>query len=503
MSAWVRRLGDWLAFLLPALLATYCGWRAHTQGLADLETQAAARKAWDVFHLQTHANLALIGFDQPPMLALLHVPAAAFAPALLTSGLAGPLLGAVFLGLSAVVLVRLGRALDVPGWLLAVVVGLYAGHPLVLGWAALGARAMPLAFVLLGLAASLVLWARSGRVRDLVTGGLLAAAAILLAYEAAAIVLAAAIYVTWRSRGGEVPGRAEGTLIAFLLPAAYAAAVWVLADWLIMGQWGHFWRVMMVRALTVGREAAPDVLSPLLTTVVIANPLALALTYAHLRRSQAPQTGVPAVHLLIAALLSPLVFITLRPVAEDGTPWLALGPVAAAVVGVGAVLLVAFVSDIVKAGTEWRRVVTPGLVVIAVGTLLLAGDAQRSGRGLPVGARSVLSGRPAFAASVSEEWELGQALRRQLPAGRVHVIAGSRAYLVALQARTGPNVTVSETPRPPTDAAGLGLGPGSWVILRDPEETAVARWQQALPTSTLVQVGGSRAWRCYEVGPGP
>lgn len=503
MSARAARLADWLAFLLPALLAASCGWRAHGHKLADLETLAAARKAWEVFHLQDHANLALLGFDQPPLLALLHLPAAVFAPGLLADGLVGPLLGALFLGLSTLVLARLGRALGLPGWALALVVGLFAWHPLVLGWAALGARAMPLAFVFLGLAASLVLWAKTGRVRDLVTGGLLAAAAILLAYEALAIVVAAAALVAWRSRGGTAPARAEGTLIAFLLPAAYVAAVWVLADWIIMGDFGHFWRVTMIRALIVGREASHDVLAPLLTVAVIANPLVIGLGYAHLRRSQAPPTGLPAAGMLVAAVLSPLVFITLRPVAEDGTFWTALMPVAAAVAGVGAVLLTAFLSDLSRAGADWRRVLSPGLAVITVGTLLLAADIQLSHRGLPVGVRSVLGGHPAFAGQVAKEWDLGDRLRGTLPPGHLHVIAGSRAYALALRARTGPGIIVSDGSRPPAGGLDLGLTPGSWIVLRDPGDGEIEYWRRALPGLELVQVRRHPAWRCYELRAGP
>jgi hypothetical protein len=502
---WRPRLADGLAFGLPFLLACVAGWQARQHGLADLGALAAAQKAWDIFHLQAHANLALIGFDQPPLLPLLHLPAAAFAPGLLVSGLAGPLLGAAFLGLSTLVLCRLGRALDLPGWVIGVVAASFCLHPLVLSYAALGARAMVLIFTLLGLSASLVLWARTDRLRDLVTGGLFAAAAVLLAYETLALVVAAAAFIAWRCRRGPAtaPARAEGTLIAFLLPTAYVAAVWVIADWVIMGELLHFWRAPLVRALAVGREASRDWLQPLLTVVIIANPLLLGLVYGHLRRTQSPPTGTPAAGMLVAAILSPLVFITLRPVGEDGGPWMALMPVAAAAVGVGAVLLVAFLSDLWRAGADWRRVMSPGLAVIAVGSLVLAYDMQFSHRGLPVGLRSPLRGYPAFAARVSEEWAVGDRLRGQLPTGSRNVIAGSLAFVVAFRAEAGQGTAVSDAPDPPGVGPSLGLTPGSLLLLRDPDHVYGPEWQVAVPRLHLAPLWTLGAWTCHECREGP
>ncbi|MCE5240946.1 hypothetical protein LLH23_20995, partial [bacterium] len=82
-----QRLTHLLAFLLPALLALVLGLQAHGRALVDLDTIAAMGNAWRAFHWQDSANMALIGFDQPPLMALLFVPFAAFAPQMLVSGL--------------------------------------------------------------------------------------------------------------------------------------------------------------------------------------------------------------------------------------------------------------------------------------------------------------------------------------------------------------------------------------------------------------------------------
>jgi hypothetical protein len=501
------RLADWLAFCLPFAVAVAAGWLAHGRALVDLDTLAAAQKAWEALHLQAHANLALIGFEQPPLLALLYLPLSAFAPGLLVSGLAGPLLGACFLGLSVLVLCRLSRALGLPGWLTCLIAAGFALHPLVLSYATLGARAIVLTFVLLGLSASLIHWGRTERVRDLVTGGLFAAAAILLAYETLAVVIAAAAYIAWRCRPapGTAPAKAEGTLIAFLLPAAYVALVWVITDWAIMGQPLHFWQVTTTRAILLGRDTVHDWLQPLLTVLVIANPLLLALIYGHLRRASRPATGLPAAGMLVAALVSPVLFISLRPVPTDGSPWGALMPLAATGLGVGVALLVAFASDVCLAGSDWRRVVSPGLALVAIGSVGLAAISQLGGQGLPVGLRSALSGRPAFAAYVGEEWRAGEAWAFEL-AGNANggIIAGPLGYVVALRARAIPPpfsvFEVVDDARVPPGPRASRLSEGMLLALDDPQGTHAAEWWAALPHYLhLKRLWAEGKWVCYEV----
>lgn len=501
---WTERLGAWLAFALPALLAVRLGLLAHGRALVDLDAQAAAYRAWQVFHLQDHANLALIGFAQPPLHALLYVPLAAFAPRLLVSGLAAPLVGALFLGLAVLMLWRFGRSLGLPAWLLVLVAAAFTLHPLVLGYATLGSRAMVLIFLMLGLSCSLVDWVRTQRVRDIVTGGLFAAAVVLLAYATVLVVLAAALCLAWYCRRSEdeAPARAEGTLIAFLLPTLYVAAVWVLADWIIMGQFLGFWRAAMGHAAFTplpGRE----LLTVVLGLLVITNPLLLAISYVQLRPGSGQRSGVPAFAMLLTALLAPTVFPTLRPGAGQ-TTWVALLPVAATVAGVGVTLLLVFLAEVREAGTNWRRVLSPGFVVVALGGLALAWSLQTSGQGLPTGLRGTLRGRPAFAREVGDEWRVAARLGASLRPGKHHVIGGPEAFVIGLRSEVRDRTHVASDAGVPESPWVRQLEAGSWLVLDDREGRRAADWQRMLPPYLGVKPRWRQGvWRAYELAVRP
>ena len=119
-----RRLANILAFLLPALLAYQVGLLALGRHLVDWNSLAAAAHAFDVFHKLPQANMALIGFVQPPLPALLYLPLSYLFPHWLAGGYAraahrrdlpGPV--------GAADLVHLGQALRLQWWLYGAVGG--------------------------------------------------------------------------------------------------------------------------------------------------------------------------------------------------------------------------------------------------------------------------------------------------------------------------------------------------------------------------------------------
>jgi len=504
-----KRLTHILAFLLPALAAFYLGWVAHGRALVDLDTVAAMGNAWRVFHWQDAANMALIGFDQPPLMALLFVPLAAFVPRALVSGLAAPVLGALFLGLSTLVLWRLSRSLGLPWWVAGVVCAGFTAHPLVLSYAMLGARGIVLTFVLLGLAASLVSWHREQRVRDIVTGSFFAAAAILLAYETVAVLLMAALYLGAHCRTAPErrAAKAEGLLVAFLMPAAYVALVWIGANWAIMGDPWHFWPKHQEAA--TGDISAT--LSGALAVALAACPLLLALLYHGLRGRRAG-FAAPAAWLVLAALAAVLVFPQRPGSVADPYRWTGLGALAACALGVGAALLVALLAQLWAARREGslRQVLSPGLLIIACGSLYLAWGQQVQQHVLPVGFRTVLRGQPAFAKPVGGEWATGDRLRGALAPDRHHVIAGPTAYVVALRAEAKQNVFVSPTSQAQPGVPHGDLGEGSLVVVYDAAQDVWASWQAQkldlmLDHRWRHEADGSKwhrhAWGCYQFVP--
>jgi len=497
------RLAHILAFLLPALLALVLGLQAHGRALVDLDTIAAMGNAWRAFHWQDSANMALIGFDQPPLMALLFVPFAAFAPQMLVSGLAAPVLGAVFLGLSSLIIWRLGRSLGLPWWLALGLCGVFALHPLVLSYAMLGSRAMVLTFVLLGLSASLVSWQREQRVRDVLTGSFFAAAALLLAYETVVLVAAAAAYLAifCRQERDREPAKAEGLLIAFLMPAAYVALVWIGANWAIMGNPWHFWPAPP--EILEHQLQQPEVLSAALAVAVAANPLLLALVYHGLRLKLSGYT-VPAAYLLLAALAAVLLLPHLSTMPEGARAWVQHFSVPAAALGVGIVLVVALVAQLLEAGRsgQVRQVLSPGLLIVACCSVFVSVTQHER---LPRGPRSVLAGRPAFARDVTGEWALADRLREVWNPALGHLVRGEQAYVVALRAEARQNVVVLNE-RADLATYPLALGPGSYVALvEDLLSEAVAQrvrprvlapaWRQTPPHGLC--------WSVYQVRAAP
>jgi hypothetical protein len=488
--------------VLPAALAYLVGWLALQRDLVDYNSLSAAAHAWDVFHRQPQANMALIGFVQPPLPALLYLPAAVFFPGWLASGYAAPLLGSLLLGASCVVLYGLCRTLGCRPWLTVLVLALFALHPLTLSLAALGAPAMVLVFALLGLARSLVLWGRNERVRDLVAGAMYAAAAILTAYETSLLVVAAAVFILQRCRRhpGPTPARAEGTLITFLLPAVYVAGVWLIANWAIMGDPLHFWR------LTLPREATP--LSPhqnwlpqVLAVMLVCQPLLLALLVAALRGRQGVAVGAPAAGLLLAGLLAPLIFPTLRTTATGSAAWPALLPVAGAALGAGIVLLATIAATFSAAGTRQRQILTPGLLIIAMGSLLMAWQVQVTGQGVPAGFRSVLRGYPALAHAATTEWAVARRLGDLPGSAHHHYLAGPTAFAVALAAGLDERTEILPEPVP---SAQIIVEAGSLIILEQARAAQREQWARLLPPHLGLQpIWSEGDWQALQVVPRP
>jgi hypothetical protein len=499
------RLTQLAIVLLPALLALYLGLQAHARALVDLDTIVAMGNAWRVFHWQSAANMALIGFDQPPLMALLFVPFAAFAPHTLVSALAAPILGALFLGLSALIIWRLGRSLGLPAWLTALLCTIFALHPLPLSYAMTGSRGIVLTFVLLGLAASMVSWQREQRVRDVLTGSFFAAAAILLAYETVFVVLAAAIYLAafCRQEKDAPPAKAEGLLVAFLLPAAYVALVWIGANWAIMGNPWHFWTT----GTAVPAGSLNTTMSVALAVALAANPLLLALLYHGLRR-RAGGLAAPAAWMVVAALLAVVIVPQAKASTADPYQWPRNMPLAAAALGMGWVLLLALLAQLRTAGHDrsLRKVLSPGVLLIACGSVYLASAQQVQNHVLPVGVRTVLRGHPAFARPVTDEWAAGDRLRGAFTPNMRHVIAGPTAYVIALRAEAKQNVFVSSDSAAQPGANHGDLGEGSQVVIAT-DSHALLTWQRQKPELRLQTRWQQGPWTCYQsavlAGTGP
>ncbi|MFW6155787.1 MAG: hypothetical protein ACOC7J_00595, partial [Armatimonadota bacterium] len=196
----LSRLEVWLALLLVFAITLGVGLRGRlVDEQVNWDGMAAVAHAHDVFSAQRNANLAMIGFVQPPLPALLQLPTVLVFPSLATSGIAANLLGALCAGGSAALL--LGLAADCGlsrGWRWPLV-AIFALHPFVLGPAACGAPMALLTALLLGASWALLRWRRAESLRDLIVASLLLSGALITRYEAVFIVVGAMIYLGWRT----------------------------------------------------------------------------------------------------------------------------------------------------------------------------------------------------------------------------------------------------------------------------------------------------------------
>ena len=117
MGGRLSRWEVWVCLLLVTALSLGVGLYGRFVYLrVNWDGLAAVAHAYDVFHAEPSANLAMIGFVQPPLPALLQLPVVLIAPILATTGLAATLQGAIAAGTAAALAVKSGvtpRELDV------------------------------------------------------------------------------------------------------------------------------------------------------------------------------------------------------------------------------------------------------------------------------------------------------------------------------------------------------------------------------------------------------
>ena len=240
-----------------------------------------------------------------------------------------------------------------------------------------------------------------------------------------------------------------------------------------------------------------------LAVALAANPLLLALVYHGLRLKLSGYTA-PAAYLLLAALAAVLLLPHLSTMPEGARAWVQHFSVPAAALGVGIVLVVALVAQLLEAGRsgQVRQVLSPGLLIVACCSVFVSVTQHER---LPRGPRSVLAGRPAFARDVTGEWALADRLREVWNPALGHLVRGEQAYVVALRAEARQNVVVLNE-RADLATYPLALGPGSYVALvEDLLSEAVAQrvrprvlapaWRQTPPHGLC--------WSVYQVRAAP
>lgn len=236
-------------------------------------------RAFMVWH-NDPPKLAAIGFGFPPLATIILLPFVVI-KALGTSLLAIPLATALFAGLAIMLLDRTLARCDMPllmrlPWLLA-----FGLNPLWLFYATNGMSEVMYSALLAGALFCFVSWYVTTEPRYLVGAGFAMSFLVLLRYGFVvwAVLLGGLIGVALarrRASGSEV----EGSVIAFAAPAAYFLALWVLFNWLIVGEpfgWLDQGDALSVNASGTLRQTDPslsDVAARLVQLNIAAFPLA-------------------------------------------------------------------------------------------------------------------------------------------------------------------------------------------------------------------------------------
>ncbi|QGU08007.1 hypothetical protein COCCU_10440 [Corynebacterium occultum] len=239
-----NRLSRWI---LLASFLLYLGvgvWLARGEGFMMGDSLSRVQSAQAVLYSR-YPHLAAMGFVFTPLSTLAELPFVALSPLLpgMTKwGLAAVIVSAGFMAAAVQQLWKItgDRGLSLP--VAALMILVFALHPMVVLYGASGMSEAPFCFAMLLSTRRLIRWLSTDDVHDLVGGGVGLALAFLARYDALVVAAVATLMVgllSWRrSRPGRAdfhPGYAVVDMIVFAAPLALAFLVWVASSWLATG----------------------------------------------------------------------------------------------------------------------------------------------------------------------------------------------------------------------------------------------------------------------------
>ena len=490
------RLENYGIAILTAAVAFYVGAVAiGVHGTINWDGLSALAHAHDILFKEPAINFALVGFVEPPAPALVYLPFVAVTPMAAQTGMPGPAFGAVMLGVVALLLCGFGQALGLPRWLRIPIVLIVVLHPVTLSYAAMGSPLVLLLVAVTGIAKSLAAWGDHGRLRDLIGCSLYCAVACLTRYEALFLVATAAVYVGVRSGVGKESGysRVEGLLITFLLPVVYFGALWIGANWLIMGDPLHF-----VRGLGEGATQSTDAWqAAVLTLPLLVFPFCYVLAYHELRPFGPWRGGAAAALLFATAVALPMIW----PGAftqEGGSTvvWASLGALAVTALAVGPVLAMGVAARYLHGAQEPKERRSPlvGTLVLMVATIVLLITVRPLGGVLPATATDIFRGHVAFAHSATGEQRVARRLANTVGPSTHATIVGWPGFAIALYSGQTSSCTVIPDETPDVTVAQR-LKPGDVLLLIGQE----AGWAAVTAPNRLEREWASGNWTCYRV----
>ena len=236
MQNWFTRNEKYVVFtvVLAGLLALVF-WYHREQVLVSRE---AAVRSWvgiDLLAGAVKGRQGLIGsLKWAPLPTLLLLPVVKI-PALGTSGLGAAVVAALISAFTVMLLNIWWTRFGVPRALRFPLLVLYQMCPPVLAAVLTGRSTVLMLLILMAGAYFLGSWLRTLDVRSLAYLGVLGGLAIVTLYLSAVIVVLMAVVIVVRVWRVRTPSYRPATLLIYLIPCLYTAALWFTANWLIMG----------------------------------------------------------------------------------------------------------------------------------------------------------------------------------------------------------------------------------------------------------------------------
>lgn len=185
-------------------------------------------------------NLANIGFIWNPLPTILEIPLVALHnlwPALLTKGIAGIFVSAVFGGVAIFNIYKMLSHFGLRSLYRTTATVLFGLNPLIVFYAANGMSDIMLLAAMLGVAYCIILYLENQRIYSLVLASLWLAIGFGARYESGiyALTIGMAIIILLSTPKLLDRKKGIGILIVLELPIIYSVGIWVAANWIIMG----------------------------------------------------------------------------------------------------------------------------------------------------------------------------------------------------------------------------------------------------------------------------
>ncbi|MSZ76429.1 MAG: hypothetical protein F2667_04910, partial [Actinobacteria bacterium] len=241
------------ALVFGAFLVAY-GWFGYwlvvDQHVVGFETLDRLNRALMIWH-NDPAKLSALGFDYPPLATLLVSPLT-LVPALARTLLVVPLASALFAALAMVGINTMMRRATIAAPLRVAVLAALGANPLVVLYAASGARELIWLSLVVMAVGALFAWYVTADIRFVMLAGLTFSVAALSGYSSLIwFVISAVLIGVVLARLGADGTEIEGTTVGFASPTAYVIALWAAFNLLLLGN--------PVDWITSSREAAGGV----------------------------------------------------------------------------------------------------------------------------------------------------------------------------------------------------------------------------------------------------